>query len=58
MYGCLGDCLSINDISVAFLQADDFPEDDKRYVSYTAYKGAVEHDCVEVAWLSVWAEVC
>ena len=43
MYGCLGDCLSINDISVAFLQADDFPEDDKRYVSYTAYKGAVEH---------------
>ena len=22
------------------------PEDDKRYVSYTAYKGAVEHDIV------------
>ena len=43
MCGCVGDCLSINDISVAFLQADEFPEEDKRYVSYTAYKGAVEH---------------
>ena len=43
MCGCVGDCLSINDISVAFLQADEFPEGDKRYVSYTAYKGAVEH---------------
>ena len=43
MCGCLGDCLSINDISVAFLQADEFHKEDTRYVSYTAYKGAVEH---------------
>ena len=43
MCGCVGDCLSINDISVAFLQADEFDQEDKRYVSYTAYKGAVEH---------------
>ena len=43
MRGCLGETLSINDISVAFLQADEFPKEDKRCVSYTAYKGAVEH---------------
>jgi hypothetical protein len=43
MYGYLGDRLSINDISVAFLQADVFPENDKRYVFYTAYKSGVEH---------------
>ena len=43
MCGCLGETLSVNDISVAFLQADEFPKEDKRYVSYTAYKGAVEH---------------
>ena len=43
MYGCLGGYLSINDISVAFLQADEFYQEDKRYVAYTAYKGDVEH---------------
>ena len=32
---------------VTFLQADEFPKEDKRYVSYTAYKGDVEH-----MWLS------
>ena len=43
MCGCLGETLSINDISVAFLQADEFPKEDQRCVPYTAYKGAVEH---------------
>ena len=47
----LGDVISINDVSVAFLQADEFEQDDVRYVSYTAYKGAVEqvlrlHGCL------------
>ena len=32
MCGCLGETLSINDISVAFLQVDEFPKEDKRYV--------------------------
>ena len=43
MCGYLGETLSVNDISVAFLQAGEFPKVDKRYVSYIAYKGAVEH---------------
>ena len=43
MCGCLGETLGINEIGVVFLQADEFPKEEKRYVSYTAYKGAIEH---------------
>ena len=31
MCGCFGETLSINDISVVFLQADEFHKEDKRY---------------------------
>jgi hypothetical protein len=43
MAGLATDVISINDVSVAFLQAQGFAADDERYVSYTAYKGAVEN---------------
>jgi hypothetical protein len=43
VYMAGGGVISINDVSVAFLQADAFSENDVRYVSYTAYKGSVEH---------------
>ena len=43
VYMAGGGVISTNDVSVAFLQANGFDESDKRYVSYTAYKGAVEH---------------
>ena len=42
----MGDAPSFAPISrnfPSFLQADEFPKEDKRYVSYTVYKGAVEH---------------
>ena len=43
MAGLATDVISINDVSVAFLQAHGFADDDERYVSYTAYRGAVEN---------------
>ena len=45
MAGAIGDVLSIKDVScsVTFLQADAFDENNVRYVSYSAYKGAVEN---------------
>jgi hypothetical protein len=36
MAGAIDDALSINDVSVAFLQADAFDEENVRYVSYSA----------------------
>ena len=43
MHGPATDMISVNDISVAFLQAHGFDPNDKRYVSYKAYKEAMEH---------------
>jgi hypothetical protein len=43
MAGDVTDVISTNDVNVAFLQADSFDKDAVRYVSYSAYKGAVEH---------------
>jgi hypothetical protein len=43
MNGDKSDIISTNDIKVAFLQAHGFDPDDKRYVSYKAYKQAAEH---------------
>jgi hypothetical protein len=43
MPGHPDELISINDVSVAFLQSDGFDEDDVRFVSYKAYKEAVEH---------------
>ena len=42
--GCVGDVISCIDVSVAFLQADEYgPEDRPRYVSLRAYPGAKKH---------------
>ena len=43
MVGSPDDVLSVNDVSVAFLQADDFEDDVEYYVSYKAFKEAQEH---------------
>ena len=43
MNGPATDIISTNDISVAFLQAHGFDADDKRYVSYKAFKEANEY---------------
>ena len=43
MNGPATDVISTNDISVAFLQAHGFDADDKRYVSYKAFKEANEY---------------
>ena len=43
MNGPKSDLISTNDISVAFLQAHGFDPNDKRYVSYKAYREADEH---------------
>ena len=43
MHGPKTDLISTNDISVAFLQANEFEEGDKRYVSYKAFKEATEY---------------
>ena len=42
MNGPVSDIISSNDVSVAFLQANGFDINDKRYVSYKAYKEATE----------------
>ena len=43
MHGPKSDLISTNDVSVAFLQAHGFDPNDKRYVSYKAFKEASEH---------------
>jgi len=43
MNGNRSDLISSNDISVAFLQANGFDPDDKRYVSYKAFREANEY---------------
>jgi hypothetical protein len=43
MNGHWSDIISTNDVSVAFLQANGFDPDDKRYVSYKAFREANEY---------------
>jgi hypothetical protein len=43
MNGPKSDLISTNDVSVAFLQANGFDPNDKRYVSYKAFKEASEY---------------